>query len=97
MKKLMVLVIGLAGLSVATGCLAAGDGKKVYEETCAGCHAGMSPKTGDKGAWAPRIKKGAAALTSSVMKGKGAMPPKGGAASQAEVKAAVDYMIGQSK
>jgi hypothetical protein len=57
----------------------------------------MAPKTGDKAAWAPRIKKGAAGLTASVMKGMGAMPPKGGAASEADVKAAVDYMISQAK
>jgi cytochrome c5 len=31
------------------------------------------------------------------MKGMGAMAPKGGAASKAEVKAAVDYMISQAK
>jgi len=36
-------------------------------------------------------------LTASVVKGKGAMPPKGGAGSEAEVKAAVDYMISQAK
>jgi cytochrome c5 len=35
----------------------------------------------------------------SVLKGKGAMPPKGGAAnlSDAEVRAAVDFMVSQSK
>jgi cytochrome c5 len=38
-------------------------------------------------------------LYTSSLKGKGAMPPKGGqtAFSDAEVKAAVDYMVAQSK
>jgi cytochrome c5 len=35
----------------------------------------------------------------SVIKGKGAMPPRGGnpSLSDAEVRAAVDFMVGQSK
>jgi cytochrome c5 len=38
------------------------------------------------------------ALTASVIKGKGAMPPKGGsAASDAEIKSAVAYMLGAVK
>jgi cytochrome c5 len=32
-----------------------------------------------------------------VIKGKAPMPPKGGAASDADVQAAVDYMIAQGK
>jgi len=39
------------------------------------------------------------ALAQSVLKGKGAMPPKGGNASlsDAEVRAAADFMVSQSK
>ncbi len=51
--------------------------------------------TDGKAVWAPLIQKGAAALTATVVKGKGAMPPKGGAASEADVKAAVEYIISQ--
>jgi cytochrome c5 len=38
-------------------------------------------------------------LVQSVLKGKGAMPPKGGnpALSDAEARAAVEFMVGQSK
>nr|MCU0958124.1 c-type cytochrome [Hydrogenophaga sp.] len=38
-------------------------------------------------------------LTASVIKGKGAMPPKGGAAnaSDAEIQAAVQYMLDSVK
>jgi cytochrome c5 len=77
-------------------------GKDVYEATCAACHAtgaAGAPKLGDKAAWAPRIATGAGALHASALKGKGVMPAKGGnaALSDADVTAAVDYMMGQSK
>ncbi len=78
------------------------DGKKVYDTTCMACHAtgaANAPKLGDKAAWAPRIKTGTDALYASVLKGKGAMPPKGGNAglADADVKAAVDYLVAASK
>ncbi len=96
MKRVMVLAGTVAALMVS-GQLAAADGKAVYDKSCKGCHAAMKPKTGDKEAWAPLIKQGEAALTASVMKGKKPMPPKGGAATEADVKAAVEYIISQSK
>lgn len=79
-----------------------GKGKSVYESSCAACHAAGvagAPKTGDKAAWAPRLKAGKDALYASVTKGKGAMPPKGGNASlsEADLKAAVDYLTGLAK
>lgn len=78
------------------------DGKQVYESVCTVCHgAGIAgaPKTGDKAAWKPRIAQGAATLYEHAIKGKGAMPPKGGALStpDADIKAAVDYLISQGK
>lgn len=78
------------------------DGATVYATVCQACHAtgvAGAPKTGDKAAWAPRIAKGAAELVKSVLNGKGAMPPKGGAAglSEDEVKAAVEHLVGLSK
>jgi cytochrome c5 len=80
----------------------AADGKAVYDQTCVACHAQSvagSPKLGDKAAWAPRVKTGMDALVQSVLKGKGAMPPKGGntALTEAQVRAAVDFMVSQSK
>ena len=76
--------------------------KDVYDKVCTACHsAGVAgaPKFGDKAAWAPRIKEGKDHLYASVLKGKGAMPPKGGnpALSDADVKAAVDYMVSAAK
>jgi len=95
--KRAVWILGAAGALIAVGPAAAADGKAVYEKTCKGCHTAMKPKMGDKAAWAPLIKQGAATLTAVVVKGKPPMPPKGGAASEADVKAAVEYMISQSK
>ena len=81
---------------------AADAGKKVYDSGCVACHgAGIAgaPKFGDKAAWAPRIKTGMDALYAASLKGKGVMPPKGGnvALSDADVKAAVDYMVAASR
>lgn len=82
--------------------LDAADGKKIYDGACMACHAAGvagAPKLGDKAAWAARAAQGIDALTASVIKGKGAMPPKGaaGAASDAELRAAVQFMLSQSK
>jgi cytochrome c5 len=80
----------------------ADPGKATYEKTCSVCHAAAvagAPKFGDKASWAPRVAAGKDALYASALKGKGAMPPKGGnaALSDAEVKAAVDYMVAAAK
>ena len=95
--KFALIGITTAAALFSVGQVAAADGKAVYEKSCAGCHAAMAPKFGDKAAWAPLVKRGSKDLTASVIKGKGAMPPKGTAASDADVKAAVDYMISQGK
>jgi cytochrome c5 len=78
------------------------DGKAVYDKVCIACHqvsVANSPKLGDQAAWAPRIKTGMDSLVQSVIKGKGAMPPKAGnpALNDAEIRAAVDFMVSQSK
>jgi cytochrome c5 len=82
--------------------LKAGTGKTVFEANCAVCHvpgAANAPKFGDKAAWSPRIKTGMESLYKSALSGKNAMPPKGGNATlaDADVKAAVDYIVSQSK
>jgi cytochrome c oxidase subunit 2 len=80
----------------------AADGKTTYDTVCMACHstgAAGAPKLGDKAAWAPRLKLGKDALHASAIKGKGAMPPKGGnpATPDDAVIAAVDYMISAAK
>jgi cytochrome c5 len=80
-------------------------GKAAYGKACALCHAaGVSgaPKPGDKADWGPRIAQGADLLYKHALEGftgaKGAMPPKGGSTlPDADVKAAVDFMVTQSK
>ena len=77
-------------------------GEKLYKQACAACHvAGVAgaPKFGDKTAWAPRIATGMDALVAAVIKGKGIMPAKGGAAnaSDADLRAATQYMVDAAK
>lgn len=79
-----------------------GKGKSVFDANCGACHntgAAGAPKLGDKAAWGPRVATGKPSLYNSALKGKNAMPPKGGNASLADgdVKAAVDYMVSQAK
>jgi cytochrome c5 len=80
---------------------AAGAGEALYKQACVACHAAgvaNAPKFGDKAAWAPRIKTGLDALTASAIKGKGAMPPKGGStAADADIRSAVEYMVNAAK
>jgi|KBSSwiStaDraftv2_1062776.scaffolds.fasta_scaffold08193_6 cytochrome c5 len=82
------------------------DGKKVFEASCAACHAAGiagAPKFGDKAAWAPRIAQGVSVLYTHAIGGfqgkGGVMPPKGGnvALPDPDVKAAVDYMVAAVK
>lgn len=94
---------GAAGTPAAPAVPGEGDKiKTIYTASCAACHgtgAAGAPKLGDKAAWAPRIKAGAESLYNSAIKGKNAMPPKGGNASlsDSDVKAVVDYMVSQAK
>ena len=78
------------------------DGETIYNTVCTACHAaGLAgaPKTGDKAAWAPRMAAGFDAMFKNASNGKGAMPAKGGAAdlTDAELKAAVEYLVGKAK
>ena len=91
--KIAIIGIAVTAALLNIAAATAADGKAVFEKSCKGCHTAMSPKFGDKAAWAPLVKKGAGELTASVMKGKAPMPAKGGAASEADVSAAVAYML----
>ena len=81
--------------------VAAGAGEALYKQACVVCHAAGvagAPKFGNKDSWALRIPMGVDTLTASVIKGKGAMPPKGGStASDAEIRATVEYMLAAVK
>lgn len=80
---------------------AAADGKGLYDKACFACHAAGvagAPKFGDKAAWAPFVAQGMDAMLKIVISGKGAMPPRGGTtATDAELQAAVQYMVDNAK
>lgn len=90
--------------TASTGEISADAGEKVYQATCKACHdAGLlgAPKSGDKASWEPRIAQGKDILYKHAIEGftgkTGTMPPKGGStAPDAEIKAAVDYMIAKN-
>lgn len=81
-------------------------GKSTYGKVCAMCHAAGvagAPKPGDKAEWAPRIAQGMDLLNKHAIEGftgaKGQMPARGASTTLTddEVKAAVAYMVDQSK
>ena len=95
------VAVAAVAAAPAAATVAASAGEALYKQACSVCHvAGVAgaPKFGDKAAWAPRVALGLEGLTASVIKGKGAMPPKGGsAASEEEIKATVAYMLAAVK
>jgi cytochrome c5 len=77
-------------------------GEQIYRQACAFCHdkgVAGAPKTGDVAAWSARLAQGMDTLYTVALRGKGAMPAKGGnpALADADVNAAVDYMVAQSR
>ncbi len=90
-----------AATAALTAVAAAAGPPALYSQLCSACHgAGIAgaPKVGDKAAWAPRVAQGIDGLTASAIKGKGAMPPRGGSqGSDADIKAVVTYMVNASK
>ena len=89
------LITAIAGMTVLTVAPAvAADGQAIYTANCAACHNNLKPKLGDKATWDPLVKQGTDVLVASVVKGKGAMPPRAGkpALSDGDIKAAVEYM-----
>jgi cytochrome c5 len=91
-----------APVPVAAAAPAKVDGKAVYDQACSVCHAAGiagAPKSGDKGAWSARVAQGKDTLYKHAIEGIRGMPAKGGNASlaDAEVKAAVDVLIGMVK
>ena len=103
------LIIGILGVLMihAPAATAEGDGKTVYAGLCAACHgSGIPgiPQVGDAAAWEARIAKGNDTLYNNAINGFTGesgmmMPPKGGntALSDEEIKAAVDYMVSNSR
>ena len=79
------------------------SGEEVYKAVCSSCHnsgAAGAPMFNNAAAWAPRISKGYDALYGSVLKGKNAMPARGGASpadvSDFELARSVVYLANSS-
>lgn len=103
MKPLYFAVLMLIGITDIQPVWSAQSGKDVYAKTCSVCHAaGLAgaPRYGNAADWGPRAARGVSQLYQNALKGtpKG-MPSKGGnlALPDAEVKAAVDYMLAAVK
>jgi cytochrome c5 len=94
----------VAKVELAAGGAAAAAGSRsgegLYKAACGACHdtgVANAPKTGDKGAWGPRLGVGLDVLTKTAKAGKNAMPPKGGSdASDEELTRAIVYMANKS-
>lgn len=105
MKK-SIIAAAAGAVFMVSAPIAMADGKATYDGICFACHgtgAAGAPKVGDKAAWGPRIAKGMDTLVKHANEGfkgdSGFMPAKGGnaALSDADVAAAVEYMVSQSK
>ena len=82
--------------------VAAASPGALYAMGCAACHnAGVSgaPKIGDRAAWAERLELGVGLLYERAIEGYNAMPARGVCigCSDEQVRAAVDYMLEQSR
>lgn len=101
MTRLMILIVGMLWLGVTQ----AGQGAKIYQQSCASCHdhgAFDAPRLGDSRAWAPRFAKGSYLLNRHAIEGYqgavGYMPPRGGdpSLSDQDVELAVRHILDQS-
>lgn len=77
-------------------------GKDVYERVCSVCHdngVAGAIKITDKATWRSHIHHGINHMVESVIKGKGAMPARGGDPNltDEEIESAVHYIIQQTK
>ncbi len=93
--------VGRVEVAAPAAAPGARSGEEIVKAVCAACHqAGVAnaPKIGDRAAWAPRLKEGLNGLLATALKGKGAMPPKGGAAdlTDTELARAIVFMANQS-
>lgn len=98
----LALVMGLGSASVSVVANANPVGEKLYKSACMVCHttgAANAPKLGNKAAWAPLIEQGMDSMMEIALKGKGAMPPRGGAAkaNDDELRAAIEYMVSKAQ
>ena len=91
----LIKPVGQLNFKDASGPRELQTGEQVYKAVCAACHAtgaAGAPKFGDTSAWSARLGKGYDGLMTSVLKGKGAMPARGGS-NPADIS---DYELGRA-
>ena len=91
----LIKPVGQLNFKGASGPKELQTGEQVYKTVCSSCHASGAagaPKFGDAAAWASRLGKGYDGLLTSVLKGKGAMPARGGS-NPADIS---DYELGRA-
>jgi cytochrome c5 len=97
----MPLVLWVFSLGPRDGIAVASErlvGRDIFLQNCAACHVNgvaQAPRIGNRAEWEPRLAAGRQSLLSSVLCGKGGMPPKGGNASISDAQAAagLDYIL----
>ena len=89
------LIISAFGTAMAT------DGATTYKQICSSCHetgAGGAPQLENKAEWQPRISRGADALYASILNEKcDLLKELRRDLSDDKIKAAVDYIVSQSR
>ena len=102
MPRLGIVLAGIAITLAGAGVLGA-TGEEIYKARCGLCHdsgAAAAPRINDPAAWTSRLAQGREPVYQTALKGKPdtAMLPKGGfpELSDADVRAAVDYMLTQA-
>lgn len=75
------------------------SGQAVYERHCAQCHSSGDvaiPQIGSQEQWQFRSRYGAESLLYSVRNGHNVMPPHEGVLRDADIEAAIDYLVTRS-
>ncbi|WP_077529512.1 c-type cytochrome [Vreelandella utahensis] len=105
--KIMIKPIAALGAVLALGAASTGmaqerSGEEIYNNYCSTCHkigAAGAPKLDAADEWQSRVdERGREGLYENSINGFKGMPPKGtcGDCSESEMKAAVDYMLGEA-
>ena len=89
-----------SGADAGSGEMAQKSAQELYQGACLACHASGvagAPKVGDSAAWQGRLGDGMDAMVASAIKGKGAMPPKGGSTySDDQLRMVIEYILTES-
>jgi cytochrome c5 len=102
----LAVFLTFGAFSFARGQEAPRSGEAVFNAACAKCHTGGiggffsgGPTVGDKSDWQALVPKGVDGLTGTTLSGIGKMAARGGctSCSDAEIRAAVAYMLEQSR